>query len=181
VEVQVLSQAPSYSRHQFHRNRLLTGGENVIRLLLAFVWVLSLSGCSGSSEDSAATIRAPELEGILVTSSAPVVVANLQEQDLYLYFLTMECDACWKLLEQAEQVREEINLVAVVMSTDNFAVYEKARSHFLMLLPVYADHDENIAYDYDANSAPLWITVNSGRITARSAQMPSAVERILKP
>ncbi len=156
----------------------------MIRVILSFAFLLSLAACSDQGEqvtDSAAQPQpmAPELEGILVTSSAPVVMANLQQQDVYLYFMSMECEPCWKLLEKAEKVREEINLIAVVMSTDNFAVYEKARSHFLMLLPVYADHDENIAYDYDANSAPLWITVEKGRITSRLEEMPAAVKSIL--
>lgn len=158
----------------------------MFRLLLLFPLFFATAGCSEDQSTAPATQNisaaehAPELEGILVTSSAPVVMANLQEQNAYLYFMTMECEACWKLLEQAEKVREEINLIAVVMSTDNFAVYEKARSHFLMLLPVYADHDENIAYDYDANSAPLWITVENGKIVTRSAQMPVAVEKTLQ-
>lgn len=151
--------------------------------LSILIFTLLLSGCSDptSPGNSTTEIAAPELEGILVTSSAPVVMGNLQQQSVYLYFLTMECEACWKLLEQAEQVREQINIVAVVTSTDNFAVYEKARSHFLMLLPVYADHDENIAYDYDAETAPLWITVESGKISSRSPDMPAAVSARLQP
>ncbi len=142
-----------------------------------------LTACTPQSEtaqeQSASPKSAPELEGILVTSSAPVVVSNLQQQNLYLFFMPMECESCWKLLEQAEKMYEEINLVAVVMNTDNFAVYEKARSHFLFLLPVYADHDENIAYDYDVNQAPLWVTVEQGKITSHAAETPVAVTKVL--
>ncbi len=153
----------------------------MFRLLLLVLLFFTITGCSDQSpQPSAQNTKAPELEGILVTSSAPIVMANLQEQDAYLYFMTMECESCWKLLEKAEKVREEINMIAVVMSTDNFAVYEKARSHFLMLLPVYADHDENIAYDYDANSAPLWITVEKGKITSRTTEMPAAAAKLLQ-
>ncbi len=155
------------------------------QLLLLITLLVTLSGCSESepptkTSTTAPTPWAPELEGILVTSSAPVVMANLREKDAYLYFMTMDCDTCWELLVQAEKIREEINIIAVVMSTDNFAVYDKARSHFLMLLPVYADHDENIAYDYDAESSPLWISVEKGVITQRSPTPPDAVTQKLQ-
>jgi hypothetical protein len=148
-----------------------------MKLLSLFALILLLFGCSDSSPDSkvAKHMPAPELEGILVTSSAPVAIAKLQEQSVYLYFLPIDCETCWKTLVQAEKLREQTLVVGVVTSTDNFAVYEKARSHFLNLLPVYADHDENIAYDYDVEQSPLWVTIENGLITSRSRTAPTAV------
>ncbi len=130
-----------------------------------------LAGCTDSNSSS----PAPELEGILVTSSAPVVMSNLHDQNVYLYLIPPDCESCWQTLASAESQREQFNIVGVVASEDNFAVYEKARSHFITLLPIYADHDGNIAYDYDAEPLPLWITVENGMIHERSPELPEAL------
>jgi len=142
--------------------------------------IFLLSGCSDSAIDQQTpSALAPELEGILVTSSAPIVMDNLSEQNVYLYFISIDCESCWENLRQMNKIREQLNLVGVVMSEDNMAVYERSREHFINLLPIYADHDENIAYDYDVEKAPMWVTVESGTITMRSSEPPSEIaERV---
>ncbi|MBT7308976.1 MAG: hypothetical protein HN842_12225 [Gammaproteobacteria bacterium] len=150
-----------------------------IRLFLRSFSLLTLSlllgGCSHEPPPPQPTL-APELEGILVTSAAPVVLSHLQEQRVYLYFFAMECESCWKLLKQAEPYREQIIVVGIAMNEDNFAVYELARSHFIPLLPVYADHDGNIAYDYDVDKGPMWVSINTaGEIEQRTPTPPEEV------
>ena len=152
------------------------------RYLLSLLLLFTLTACSDpQSESTANTPFAPELEGILVTSAAPIVMANLRERDAFLYFLPLDCEACWELLVKADKVREQANIIAVVTHTDNFVVYEKARSHFINLLPIYADHDENIAYDYDVEQTPLWVSVIKGKITTRSADLPTPLASLLTP
>ena len=140
--------------------------------LLALLSVTLLTGCSDS--DESAGMVAVELEGIVVTSAAPVILGNLKQQRIHLFFFAPECESCWQTMVRAEPLREAFNLAGVVMSEDNFAVYEQARSHFIFLLPIYADHDGNIAYDYDVEieQAPLWITIDSGRVVRRAESPP---------
>ncbi len=83
-------------------------------------------------------------------------------------------------MAQAEPKRDIINIVGVVMEEDNFAVYEAARSHFINLLPVYADYDGNIAYDYNIESDPLWVSVNEdGAIQQHTSTPPAEVLKLL--
>ena len=83
-------------------------------------------------------------------------------------------------MAQAEPKRDIINIVGVVMEEDNFAVYEAARSHFINLLRVYADYDGNIAYDYNIESDPLWVSVNEdGAIQQHTSTPPAEVLKLL--
>ena len=148
----------------------------MFRIVTFVLSLLLLTGCGDSAPDQQnESTLAPELEGILVTSAAPVVMDNLKEQNVYLYFLSIDCDVCWENMRQMSEIREQLNLVGVVMSEDNMAVYDRSREYFINLLPIYADHDENIAYDYDVEKAPMWVTVESGTIVARSPEPPSEI------
>ncbi len=146
------------------------------RITLTISLLLLLVGCSGDQGDSGEAVLAPELEGILVTSAAPVVMANLQEQRVYLYFFAMDCESCWSNIREMNRKRKSLNMVGIVMTEDNFAAYELGRQYFINLLPVYADHDENIAYDYDVEEPSTWVTVDeSGEITRRAPTPPPEV------
>ncbi len=150
----------------------------MIRILLTLFTILSLTGCS----DNPPPKPAPELEGTLISSAAPVAMENLQGQQVYLYFFPMGCEECWVTVEKMDKLRDQLNLVGIVMyeEIDNYwyDVYELSRRHFINLLPLYADHDENIAYDYDVNQAPLWVTVDEdGKISTYASTPPAEVVR----
>ena len=155
------------------------------KLLLTTLTLLTilLSACDSSPDKSA---LAPELEGTLISSAAPIAIINSQQEIKYLYFTPIDCESCWKILEQMNEHREEFpagSIGGIIMSEDIFAVYEATRAHFINLLPIYADHDENIAYDYDVEieKAPLWVTIDeSGKISNRSPTIPDAVKSVLK-
>ena len=180
VEVQVLSQAPSFLLFLFNVRYLtpllFARGKFMIRILLTLSIIFSLGACSDEPPTTNKTKLAPELEGILVSSASPVVMTNLRGQRVYLYFFSMDCESCWSNIEKMNKERENLNMVGIVMTEDNFAAYELIREHDTNLFPVYADHDENIAYDYDIERPSTWVTVNEdGEIIRRAPTPPSEV------
>ncbi len=159
----------------------------MIRTLFTLSLLFLLAGCSSETADGDTATAAPELKGTIATSAAPVVMSNLQGHRVYLYFLPMECEPCWVNLEEMNKVREELNMAGIVMYDDNFdvnkqnfAVYELSRRHFITLLPVYTDDDENIAYDYDVEEAPMWLTINEdGMIERRDPAPPPELLKLI--
>lgn len=154
----------------------------MIRILLTLFTILSLTGCG---DNPPPTPAASELEGILVSSAAPVAMENLQGQQVYLYFFPMGCEECWITIKKMNKLRDQFNLIGIVMyeEVDDYwyNVYNLHRHHSINLLPLYADHDDNIAYDYNVEQSPIWVTVDkSGNISKYASTPPSEVLKQMK-